>query len=221
MIADSVSGPSSPTDARSRRDTGVTLIELVVAMGIMGIVLAIVTGAIVSMFHATTKVEGITTTSSQVNVALSRLDSTVRYASGVGEPARDSAGNWTVAFQTTYTGTPVCTQLRINMHTNQLQQRTWTVEDDGSAADVTGWRPLASQIALTVSGGTTLVPFPEADTESATHEQLRVRFSSVSGASNRSTVTDTDVTFTAMNSSAPTDDEDAPDTNLCQEVDLP
>lgn len=202
--------PATPTDApatprRQRRataDTGMTLIELVVAMAVMSIVLTMVTGAIVVMYRSTAKVEGITTTSAQVSIALTKLDSSVRYADDIGDPVTDSSGNWYLIYRTTYDGVSDCTQLRFAVAARQLQNRTWTA---GQSAPPGHWTPLASQLTLSADGGGTAPPFIVATSRDANlsdvavHQQLRLRFSAVTGTGASQTVSATDVTFTAFN----------------------
>lgn len=208
--------------SRTHNDTGTTLIELVVAMTIMTIFLTIFTGAMLSMFRSVNKVEGITDTSAQVSMALNRLDSTLRYASAIsppptdvnGNPSASADGNWYVAFQSTYTGSTVCTQLRLNTTKRQLQQRTWSVSSGGAAEDITAWRPLASQIEPVAAQGNAVPPFKfHAADGSILHEQLRVRFAAVTGGGNQTTTSISDVIFTAFNATLNT-----PTDGICQEV---
>lgn len=182
-------------------DRGITLIELVVSMAILGIVLTIVTGAMISMYRATDKAEGITSTSAQVNMALTKLDSSVRYAAEISEPIQKS-GDWYVTYRSTYSGVTDCKQLRFNMATRQLQWRGWTA---GAGASPSAWSPLASELHLSEAGGSPATPFVittsrgTEDLDAIAHQQLRVRFDAVSGEGDRKTTSATDVTFTAFN----------------------
>lgn len=184
------------------RDAGLTLIELMVTMAIMGVVLTMVTGAIIAMYGSTAKVEGITSTSAQVSIALSKLDSSVRYADDIGDPVTDGSGNWYVTYRSTYNGISDCTQLRFDIAAQQLQRRTWVA---GPAATASAWQPLASGLVLTAADSSTAAPFTlttsrDIDSlDTAVHQQLRLRFSAVSGAGDRQTMSTTDVTFTAFN----------------------
>lgn len=200
-----------------RRDSGMSLVELVVTMSIMGIFLAIFTGAMLSMYNSTNKVQGVTDTSSQLSTAMSRLDSSVRYAAAISPPVTGTDGNAYVAWQSTYTGATVCTQLRVNASASQLQQRTWTVSG-ASATGLTSWTPLASQIvAKDPSTGAALVPFTFiAATGSVPNQQLQVALVAVEGSGSQQTVTRRTVTFTAFNTTPATTTS-----GICQEVGSP
>ena len=209
-----------PTAVRARllsRDSGTTLIELVVTMSIMGIFLAIFTGAMVSMYHSTSKVQGVTDTSAQLSTAMSRLDASVRYAAAISPPVTGTDGNAYVAWQSTYTGSTVCTQVRVNASTSQLQQRTWTVSG-ASATGLTSWTPLASEIAAKdPSTGAALTPFTFlAATGAVPNEQLLVSLVAVSGSGSQQTVTRRAVTFTAFNTTPATTTS-----GICKEVGSP
>lgn len=207
----------SPGPRRRRGDSGTTLIELVVTMSIIGIFLVIFTGAMLSMYHSTNKVQGITDTSSQLSTAIGRLDTSVRYAAAISPPVTGSDGNAYVAWQSTDTGTPVCTQVRVNATTSQLQQRSWTVSGS-SATGLTSWTPLASEIAARdPSTGATLTPFTFlAATGAVPNQQLQVSLVAVSGTGSQQTVTRRSVTFTAFNTTPAT-----ATTGICQEVGSP
>lgn len=213
----------------ARSDAGVTLVELVVAMSIMAIFFAIFTGAMLSMYHTTNKVQAVTDSSAQISTAISRLDSSLRYASAISPPVTGTDGNPYVAWQTTANGSTQCSQLRIALAPGQLQLRTWTVQD-GKAMDTTGWQPLASEITTTdPATGDPLTPFTfylaygaaQGSTSypvatSAPNEQLQVRIVATSGEGSQQASALTDVTFTAFNSGVAT-----PTTGICQEWGTP
>lgn len=184
-----------------RADDGVTLIELVVSMAIMGIFLVMFTGAMLSMYHTTNKSESLMDSSAQIHVAFDRLDTSVRYAAAVSSAGTDGSGNPSIAFETSYTGTDTCTQLRLNLAKSQLQQRTWPATGSAPAT----WTPLASEVGPTMQGGSAVPPFamiqPAAEPgQAAPAQQLRVRLMSTGGSGPSSSTAQTDVTFVAFNS---------------------
>ena len=172
-------------------DAGVTLMELVVGMTIMTIFMTIFTGSVVMMYDSTSKSGGI---------ACNRLDKSIRYASAISPPGK-SSGAWYVEWETTYTGTPQCTQLRLNPTAQQLQQRTWTVSG-GSATNVSNWLPLASGVTDTdPTTGAAVTPFTFTMSDAAVpYEQLDIRLVAVSVGRSGTTTSISDVTFTAFNS---------------------
>lgn len=186
-------------------DSGVTLMELMVGMVIMTIFMAMFTGAVVMMFNATSKAQAIGDTASQLSIAFNRLDKSVRYASAITAPGSgDGDGNLYVEWESTFTGTPVCTQLRFNVAAGQLQQRTWTVTTDAAGistgySNASAWLPLASSLkqgnasdpaVLTRIGGSALP-----------YQQLRIYLIAEAIGRTGPTQSVSDVTFTAFNSS--------------------
>lgn len=196
----------------ARRDSGTTLIELVVGMSVMAVFMTMFSASITLMYRSVSKVESLNVTSAQLSTAFNRMDNTVRYASAVSAPGKSGA-DWYVELQTVNTGTKICTQLRIS--NQQLQQRTWTVLDNGSASGTSEWVPLASGITNgAVAVGDALQPFTRLPaTGNITFQQLRLRLNASSGSNESASTSLTDVTFTALNSTLST-----PSTGICAEV---
>ena len=201
-------GPSSKVDGppstswlglhrrRLNGDDGTTLIELMVGMVIMAIFLSMFTGAILLMNGAMNRAQAVNLTSSQLNVAFRSLDKTVSYAAAISTPHRKgSKGDWYVELRTTNTGTEVCTQLRVDSATQQLQRQTWSV---GQPVDPPGWLPIASGI---VNGDTP--PFELPELAGAVSQQLKITLVSQSGSGSPSTNSTSSYTFTALNSVVP------------------
>ncbi|HET6209323.1 MAG TPA: prepilin-type N-terminal cleavage/methylation domain-containing protein, partial [Jatrophihabitans sp.] len=111
---------------RASRDAGFSLSETLVGMTIMTVFMAIFSSAMISMFTATNKTTTINDTATQLNVAFARLDKQVRYASAISTEGQ-SGGSWYVEFLTTNTGSPFCSQLKLDPTSQVLQERTWTV----------------------------------------------------------------------------------------------
>lgn len=186
-------------------DTGLSLLELVVGLTVMAIFMTMFTAAVSMMYNATSKSEAMGDTASQLNVAFSRLDKSVRYAAAIAPPGT-SDGTWYVEWQTTYTGTPVCTQLRLDADAGQLQQRTWSLDSDGDASGLTSWQPLASGLTLTdPDTGSAVQPFSyDGPTGTMPYEQLTFHLIAASTGRTGVTTSVSDVTFTAFNSSLTT-----------------
>lgn len=208
--------------ARADGEGGFTMLEMVVGMTLMTIFLGIFTGSIVSMFDSTNKSQSVNNTSAQLNMAFDHLDKTIRYASYIGEPAVAVDGNWYVVFQTTNTGTPVCTQLRIDQTKQQLQRRTWNVTGtapDTEATDLTAWQPLASGITNGGAAAGPDQPFTFTAAGSAlTYEQLGFRLLAKDGSGKTETSSLSSVTFTAINTSLQTPKPGDPSIDVCEEV---
>ena len=189
--------PRTPRRPRAGSDDGITLIEVVVAMVLMSVVMAVFTGAIIRIYQVNGREQTATDAQAQINIAYIRLDREIRYAAGVSTPGTVS-GDPYVEYLTSNTGTSVCTELRLHTVSgvSQLQWRSWT-----SGATPGTWTPLV--VGVTSSTPFTLKP---ADT-TYNFERLEVSLNSAAGSASTSSTNgrQTDVTFTAVNTSLSTD----------------
>lgn len=202
---------------RMSRDEGTTLIELMVGMMLMTVFMAMFTGAVVMMNNAMNKSQAVNLTASQLNVAFHNLDSIVRYAAAISTPGVGTSGDWYVELRTTYTGTPVCTQLRVGITSQQLQRRTWSVVN-ADASKPTDWTPISSGISNGgAAGGPATQPFYlKAPLPTTQFQQLTVNLVAQSGSGRSFTNSTSSFTLTAMNSTVP-----APTSPICQEQGRP
>lgn len=204
-------------------DAGITLIELVVSMAIMGIFLTLFTGAMISIYRSTAKVQGITDTSAQISIAVSRLSSEARYASAI--ILSPPTGSSTVIFQSTYTGDTRCAEFQLDTSKKQLLRKIWVADVDDP--DDVAWVPVATQVGPVVESGIEQPPFEVHDAsnkidglgsvQSSTNPQIRIRLSSTSGAGTNASTSTTDVVFTAFNA-AEFDQADALKDSKCRGV---
>jgi prepilin-type N-terminal cleavage/methylation domain-containing protein len=172
---------------RATADTGMTLIEVVVAMSIMSILMAAFTAGILQMYRSANASESLSTTQSQLNVAFLRLDKEIRYASAVNDPS--NGPDFYVEYLTTNAGSRQCNQLRLGMD-GKLRLRTWP---DVSAASASGWTTLASGVS-SVGPPFTLVTEPK-----SSFERLRLNLVASHQSDGTTTSARMDVTFTALN----------------------
>lgn len=200
-------------------DEGTSLIELIVGMAIMSICGAIFLGSAVTLSRVTAQTQSVTNSASQTNLAYLNLDRTVRYASAIARPATNSAGVWFVEFRDTTSGSEVCTQLRLDKTTKQLEQRTWSTAT--TPVTPTAFR----QISTGFTNGTAAYDatdagdqpfFLERDSTTATHQRLTITLVSASGTSGTSSTSRSSFTLTALNSTLP-----APTTPICQQAGRP
>ena len=185
-----------------RRDVGTSMIELIVGMALMAVFMTIFTAAITTMYRSANKAESLNTTSAQLNQAFTRMDGTVRYASAISTPGRGADGNWYVEMLTTNTGARVCTQLRVNTATQQLQQRSWTAPRAGNAP-VPPFVPVANNVSNGSAGpGVGSQPFVLTPASNELPSaQLTMRLEASVGSGNSGTSSLSVTTFTAVNSS--------------------
>jgi prepilin-type N-terminal cleavage/methylation domain-containing protein len=130
---------------RGRPDAGYSLVELIVAMGIMSVVLAIVASAVVMMTRNVVTTTNLSSSTDDIRAAFSRLDRQVRYATGINSPTR--VGNtWRVEFEgLDGDGASTCRQWRLVTDTDTLQQRSWSAASPPSSAPA--WISVAGGIS--------------------------------------------------------------------------
>ena len=129
------------TRREESEDSGFTIVELVVAMSIFTIVLAIYFSALISMSKTTVRAQGAVDASDALRATFNVLDHQVRYASAINIPGKGTSSSaWYVEFEATKLpqGAPnMCYQWRLDPTTHVLSTRTWT--EDGTSV-VTAWR---------------------------------------------------------------------------------
>lgn len=199
-------------------DRGTTMVEVVTAMVIMTICGAIFVGAVVTLSRTSNQAQAMTDSANQNNQAYQALEKTVRYAATISTPGVSSGagatGDWYVELRRTTTAAEVCTQLRVDLITQQLQTRSWSAADPTT---LSSWRPLASSITNgAATTGSTLQPFvlltPGA---TAVRQQLKVTLVARSGPASQPVASSSSYTLTAANSVA------APSGSVCQQVGRP
>jgi prepilin-type N-terminal cleavage/methylation domain-containing protein len=184
---------------RENRDAGFSMMEIVVTMTIMAIVLVIFTAGITQAFSAEDRVSAVTTSESQLTIAFQRLDKEIRYASGISTPALIGNDQY-VEILSSFTGTPTCTEFRIHAATGQLQQRSWT---QGMSPLLPGaWIQLASGVTSTfpLTPATTAFTVSQADS-TFNFQRLEVKLTVLSGSNSTATSKQSDVSFTALDTS--------------------
>ncbi len=180
-----------------------SLIEVLVGMTLMAMFMAMFTTGILQLYKTTNQTESIADAQSQVNTAIARLDTQVRYASAISSPgcfeknlrACGTSDARYVEFVTKNTGDDVCTQLRVTVVATggTLSSRT------KKNAEVAGpWRELISGISAPVPA----VPPFTLGVSGATDgfQTLRVQLAVASGAGDTASTKRTDIAFTAVNS---------------------
>jgi hypothetical protein len=199
---------SAGAERRDRRDdAGITLIEVVVAMSIMTIFMAMFTAAIVQVYRVANSVDAAATAQSQVHITFLRLDTQIRYADGISTPARIGTDSY-VEYLTTNTSVATCTQLRLRAPAGapaQLQQRSWPLASPPAGLDDANrpWRPLASGVSRVVVGGTPQEPFTLLPaTAPFTFPRLHLAVAVDTGSGRTAARRETNLIFTARNARA-------------------
>lgn len=136
-------------------DSGMSLVELIVAMGVFSVFLAIFGSGIVIMTQDTVRTNATIDATNQGRRAFSQLDKQVRSASTINNPVLVLGTRWTVEFRTDATGAStsgienpsLCTQWRVDTATDLLQWRSWNV----GASTAPAWRTTATNVINTPS----------------------------------------------------------------------
>ena len=175
--------------ARLRDDAGHTMSELIAAMGVMSIAAALAVTAIVQAYHFADRYESLTTDQQELHIVFSRLDRTVRYATGISVPGTAN-GDWYVEYSTDGR----CTQLRLNTAKSQLQTRTVAT---GGPLGI--WTVLASHV-----GDPATFVRTSASYGGVPHQELQVALSVNSGSGHSAVTKQSSSTFVAVNTTVDT-----------------
>lgn len=190
--------PRVPADDQVVGDSGITLIEMTVALTVMAIAMSIFTTGIVQIFRTTSRVESLSSSQSQVQTAFDRLDREVRYASAISDPV--TGADSYVEYLMATTGTNTCVELRMRSSTGQLQRRTWL--KDAATVTPTAWTLLASSVSATT-------PFIVTPADSVlTSPTLQVNLKLTVGLGSTAAVRETRLSVAALNASTDTADPD-------------
>ncbi len=183
------------------RDDGMTLVELMVAMGIFTTVVALFMSGLVVITRGTVRDTSQSDAMSASRVAFQRLDRQVRYAEAVNAPGTGASGAQYVEFRISgavaATGQPRCYQWRYDPTVRTLSMRMW---DDLAGVSPPPYTTVATNVQPAPSGYG--APYPFAFTPASTtqaHQALSLRLRA--GVDSAQVSVDTTTTFSARNSS--------------------
>ena len=182
-----------PADAA---DAGFTLIELIVAMGIFLVFVAIFLSAMVNLTRGTTRSSNVAQSTSSLLVVFQNLDRQVRYADAVNRPGNGTGGNRYIEFRVPAVSTTDrvtrCYQWRYNKTTGVISSRSW--------ADIAGSTktPWSTKIESVINVGGSTYPFAMIPASSTV---LRQQFQLTLSAGLGGADTDISTKFVARNSS--------------------
>lgn len=189
--------------ARLRRDDdGFTLTELVVSMAVLAVVMLLTTGAVLQASSVSARVDAAGAAQQQAHQAFGTLDRQVRWAAGFSRPGTVDGSPY-VEWLDTASGAATCHQLRLDVTTGRLQQRSWA---QGDTTTITPWRVLASGVSAVDARTPVFTLLPPDPTYAAA--RLRIAFTATAGGSKLTDTASQDVTYTALNSTSgavPTD----------------
>lgn len=198
-------------------DVGMTLVELIVAMGIFVIVIAVFMSGIVVMTQNTARAQAVADSGDGVRLAFQRLDKEVRYAAAINRPGFGTDGAYYVEYLTTAVPAgkpPICTQWRVVPSTRELQRRTW---NNTSPAKATSWTTVTDGVRNNLADSTQL-PFQfTAASSTRLSQSLRVYLDVGNGApgATASKGAQLDAVFFARNTDSTTPTNSASGTKVC------
>ncbi len=176
---------------REDPEAGMSLIELLVALSIMGFVMAIATAGLLPMYRLVNDADAQNRVQSTLSVAMLRLDRQIRYSDTVSV----ASDGLSARYRTVEPGTTrYCHRLRWSgpVTSGVLQQLRWPA----ASTPGTTWTTLATGLRSDRTGFTR--PFdlvPPADDVPYQRLQVKLITTGDAGGSERHT----DVTFTAVN----------------------
>lgn len=131
---------------RRDREHGYTLIEVMVAMGIFSVFLALFIAGVVTVSRASTQAKLDAQTSSAIGAALQRIERSTRYADAINRPGTvgDNAYvEWRTDASSARSGATTCTQLRYDAEAGTIAMRAWNV---AQAPSTGAWSVLVTQV---------------------------------------------------------------------------
>ncbi len=196
-----------------------TLVELIVAMGIFTVVIAVFMSGVVVMTKDTARAQSVADAGDEVRRVFQRLDKEVRYASAINMPGTGTSGAYYVEYLMTAVeaGTqPTCIQWRYVPSSGTVQRRSWANVTAGVAPSA--WSTLASRVRNKLPAERPFV-FTKAGSVN-TNQQLRV-FLDVGPGTNKGAQLDSQFvarnTDTSTTTNADVDNNGASDSPVCQQ----
>jgi prepilin-type N-terminal cleavage/methylation domain-containing protein len=133
--------------ARTRDDSGFTLMELMVAMLVFSIFLAILSTSIIALTRSSTRLQVAAVSTNQELAVFQRLDKQIRYADGMNAPgtgAADTYFEFRTPSDSTASGQTICTQWRYDPNARSIATRQWP---DGNFPAKTDWSVQLTNVA--------------------------------------------------------------------------
>lgn len=131
----------------SEYESGMTLVELLVSMGILTVIVGIFMGGVVVMTKDTSRAQGVSNAGDAARKVFQRMDKEIRYSSSINRPgAGATTGTYYVEYLISAVDAgqqPLCTQWRYTASTRKLDVRTWRVQ---ATPVVSAWNTMAINV---------------------------------------------------------------------------
>jgi prepilin-type N-terminal cleavage/methylation domain-containing protein len=185
-------------DDEESSDAGYSLIELIVAMTIFTIFIAVFLAAVVGLARGTTQARASSESAGGVMLVFQNIDRQVRYADAINFPGASSATGYRyIEFRTPASSMPTnettCTQWRFLPDQKRIESRRWK-DTPGSVAT-----PWATKLATVISKPDATYPFALIPAAGPSKQQLQLSIDA--GLASGSGKTSISTSFVARNSS--------------------
>jgi prepilin-type N-terminal cleavage/methylation domain-containing protein len=157
--------------AARRDDRGFSLIELLISMGLFGIIIAIVGSMIISAITADRTVRDVTSSTTDGQLAVNVIEQTVRNSTAIQVAAVSGTQSVTVRLRTTAGGAARCHAFFYDATLGQILERTSTTAITAPTPGAVGseWTVVSTGIAPIVgTGGSTTPVFATQGTRGVT-----------------------------------------------------
>lgn len=130
-------------------DAGFSLVELMVAMAIFTIFVAVILTSIVAISRSAVRTQLVGQSTNSTLVVFGSLDRQVRYSDSINYPGVGTSGNRYVEFRVPAASTAgglqaICYQWRFSVAGSRLESRQWNENDPTTA---TAWSPKLTDVA--------------------------------------------------------------------------
>jgi prepilin-type N-terminal cleavage/methylation domain-containing protein len=173
---------------RRHDDDGFSLPEMLIAMTIFAMFLAVITATVSTMFQDIRHTTTVNYAAAQNARAFNAFDQEIRPASAVNIPGLGTNGqDFYIEFlTTTLQGAPICRQWRLVVSTDQLQQRSWTPVASGTPT-LSAWALVSNGIVNTTDPFSLAKPTDYAESDSVSMQLTDTQGVKPSATANTST----------------------------------
>lgn len=139
-----------PPQRPSHRDaeSGLSLVELMVAMAIFTIFIVIVLTSVVAISRSAVRTQLVGQSTNSTLVVFGSIDRQVRYSDSINFPGAGASGDRYVEFRvpaaSTASAVAICYQWRFSISNLRLESRQWNESDPTTA---TAWSPKLTDVA--------------------------------------------------------------------------
>ncbi|EPR76433.1 Prepilin-type cleavage/methylation-like protein [Leifsonia rubra CMS 76R] len=147
------------TESEDPDDSGFTLTELIVAVGVFTLFMAMMVSTVVVLSHGATRTQLVGQSTNSAITMFGALDRQVRYSDAINYPGPGVSGNRYVEFRTPAESTvsqviPLCTQWKFDPTASTISSRSW---NDTPSSTATPW---VLRISNVIDDQTASDPYP-------------------------------------------------------------